>query len=216
MSFCCFSGKQTETKDVYAQTGATPPIEITRKIDDALEAASKEDKRKLKMLLLGTAECGKSTIFKQMRLLYGTERDEDELRMYGVVVRSNITVAIRKLVVHLRWLGLDYELDQESEECGKIIIQNGVYHAGLTYRQAYDELFTNLVESKAGDADAQDDTILEGDWVGNSPLAGIAANAEAKLFLRYHKTIQILWKVSSLGACMMCCCLFMTVRNVVL
>merc|ERR1719310_926408 len=69
----------------------------SRNIDQEIERAKAEEEGKIKMLLLGAGESGKSTIFKQMRLLYGTERSDDDLRMYGVVARSNIIVAVRKL-----------------------------------------------------------------------------------------------------------------------
>ena len=98
-----------------------PPVKApsageSRNIDNDLERAKQEEEGKIKMLLLGAGESGKSTIFKQMRLLYGTERSDDDLRMYGVVARSNIVVATRKLCSHLRNLGLEEELDSESRE----------------------------------------------------------------------------------------------------
>mmetsp|Transcript_28789 Transcript_28789/g.62018 ORF Transcript_28789/g.62018 Transcript_28789/m.62018 type:complete len:113 (+) Transcript_28789:113-451(+) len=79
----------------------------SRLIEAHLAAAQREDESKIKMLLLGAGESGKSTIFKQIRILYGTARSEEDLRMYGVVARSNIVVAARKLCSHLRNLGLE-------------------------------------------------------------------------------------------------------------
>lgn len=148
------------------------------------------------MLLLGAGESGKSTIFKQMRLLYGTERSEEDLRLYGVVARSNIVVAARKLCSHLRSLGLEEELDREAKEMDEL---EGGDHGGMNCRQAYDELMAYLVDNTAGAA-AQDESSgsngeMTKDWVGQSPRAGLAANNDAKLFLAHHESIRILWQV---------------------
>jgi hypothetical protein len=116
-------------------------------IDSQLERARAEEEGKIKMLLLGAGESGKSTIFKQMRLLYNTaDRSDDDLRMYGVVVRSNIVVAVRKLCAHLRNLGLEEELDRESVESDEL---DSADHGSMTVRQAYDELMAYLVDNTA-------------------------------------------------------------------
>ena len=189
-------------------------------IDAELERARAEDEGKIKMLLLGAGESGKSTIFKQMRLLYNSaERSDDDLRMYGVVARSNIVVAVRKLCAHLRNLGLEEELDRESREAeGEL---EGGDHSSMTVRQAYDELMAYLVDNTATTAGGMidpkscgpardpsfslkyhplDDGKVLGssgkkDWVGQSPRAGLAANNDAKLFLAHHDSIRILWQV---------------------
>ena len=165
----------------------------SRAIENQLERAKQEEEGKIKMLLLGAGESGKSTIFKQMRLLYGTERSDDDLRMYGVVARSNIVVAVRKLCTHLRNLGLEEELDRESLENEDL--EDGD-HSAMTCRQAYDELMAYLVDNTATAAE------MEGsggagvkDWVGQSPRAGLAANNDAKQFLAHHESIRILWQV---------------------
>ena len=168
-------------------------------IEADLARARLEDEGKIKMLLLGAGESGKSTIFKQMRLLYNSnERTDDDLRMYGVVARSNIVVAVRKLCAHLRNLGLEEELDRE--EAGD--------QSSMSVRQAYDELMAYLVDNTAnleGKSVSQDPSVSEHqilnngkkDWVGQSARAGGAANNDAKLFLDHHESIRILWQVST-------------------
>ena len=167
----------------------------SRSIDNQLERMKQEEEGKIKMLLLGAGESGKSTIFKQMRLLYGTERSDDDLRMYGVVARSNIVVAVRKLCSHLRNLGLEEELDRESRENEDL--EEGD-HSAMTCRQAYDELMAYLVDNTATAAEMEGGWGGAGgkDWVGQSPRAGLAANNDAKQFLAHHESIRILWQVS--------------------
>ncbi|KAL7535693.1 hypothetical protein ACHAXR_012397 [Thalassiosira sp. AJA248-18] len=175
----------------------------SRNIDYDLERAKQEEEGKIKMLLLGAGESGKSTIFKQMRLLYGTERSDDDLRMYGVVARSNIVVAVRKLCSHLRNLGLEEELDRESRGENEELEEGD--HSSMTCRQAYDELMAYLVDNTAT-ASAQDPGAENGalenggrkDWVGQSPRAGLAANNDAKQFLAHHESIRILWQSNTM------------------
>ena len=151
----------------------------SRTIDHQLERMKQEEEGKIKMLLLGAGESGKSTIFKQMRLLYGTERSDDDLRMYGVVARSNIVVAVRKLCSHLRNLGLEEELDRESRENEEL--EDGD-HSAMTCRQAYDELMAYLVDNTATASDMEGSSnggaAVGKDWVGQSPRAGLAANMD--------------------------------------
>lgn len=181
--------------------GAPPQAAATasdsRTIDNQLERMKQEEEGKIKMLLLGAGESGKSTIFKQMRLLYGTQRSDDDLRMYGVVARSNIVVAVRKLCSHLRNLGLEEELDRESRENEEL--EDGD-HSAMTCRQAYDELMAYLVDNTATAAEIEGGANGAGgggqDWVGQSPRAGLAANNDAKQFLAHHESIRILWQVS--------------------
>lgn len=172
-------------------TSASISVTPNKEVEAVLEAARHEDAGKIKLLLLGAGESGKSTIFKQMRLLYGAPRSDDDLRMYGVVARSNIVVAIRKLLIHLRALGLEEELDRESKE-------NEEFDAGdpaaMTCRQAYDELVAHLVDHTAT-LPQDEGGLLEGDWVGRSARAGVAANVDARLFLQHFETIRILWQV---------------------
>jgi len=158
-------------------------------IEDSLSEEKKMDAEKIKLLLLGAGESGKSTIFKQMRILYGSAKTDDDLKMYGVVVRSNIIVAIRKLCLLLRKLGLEQKLDEESQ-AATMADREDV--SGITSRQAYDQICAYLVDNTA--TEPYPGIIDPNDWVGRSPRAGLNVNNDAKQFLQHVEAIRVLWQ----------------------
>mmetsp|Transcript_18963 Transcript_18963/g.26690 ORF Transcript_18963/g.26690 Transcript_18963/m.26690 type:complete len:431 (+) Transcript_18963:248-1540(+) len=176
------------------------PVEddLNDRINDSLILSRQEDEGKVKLLLLGAGESGKSTIFKQMRILYGSPRDEEELRMYGVVVRSNIIVAVRKLCRLLNDLGLVPSLEEESRAA---TMCDGEDASGMTPKQAYDELDKNLCHQDVIIAPEETTSSLPQnnssnlyDWVGYSARAGSVANQDSKLFLKHVEAIRVLWQ----------------------
>jgi G-protein alpha subunit len=159
-------------------------------IDRELEHHKRQEDLKVKLLLLGAGESGKSTIFKQMRILYGSARSEDDMRMYGVVVRSNIITAMRKLCTLLKTLNLEEQLAAEPAP------ENG-RGSGMSPKQAYDVIVAHLIEGTA--ADALPEPSMDNDWVGVSPRAGPGANNDAKIFLQLSPYIKTLWEVRTKG-----------------
>eukprot|EP00979_Chaetoceros_neogracilis_P011144 scaffold2707_cov273-Chaetoceros_neogracile.AAC.6 len=161
-------------------------------INDEQEADREQDEEKVKLLLLGTGESGKSTIFKQMRILYGAEKTDDDLRMYGVIVRSNIVTAIRKLCLLTRQLGYEKKLDEESAAATAADLSD---ISGMTPREAYDQIIAYLVDTTATDAFPkipQDQA--DRDWVGTSTRAGIQANFDSQQFLQHVEAIRVFWQ----------------------
>lgn len=71
---------------------------LSKDIDKSLSSTMEQDNEKIKLLLLGAGESGKSTIFKQMRVLFGAPLSEDEKRQITPVVYSN-TITSMKLIV---------------------------------------------------------------------------------------------------------------------
>jgi len=58
---------------------------------------SKEEADKIKLLLLGAGESGKSTIFKQMKVIYGDDHSEADRRQMLPTVYSNVIQAMKVL-----------------------------------------------------------------------------------------------------------------------
>lgn len=197
-------GSKPDAPPAAARQSSASPYESaiqTRKADDPQEAnvnaaierdldrAHQQEELKVKLLLLGAGESGKSTIFKQMRILHGSPRSEDDLRMYGVVVRSNVITAMRKLCSHLRSLGLEGQLSEEPKP------EDDEHSSGMTPKEAYDLLVAHLVDYTANPNDLETPNGEVSDWVGTSARAGLGANNDAKQFLQLWRPIKTLWEV---------------------
>ncbi|KAG4965111.1 hypothetical protein JHK85_040086 [Glycine max] len=69
----------------------------TAEIERRIELETKAEKHIQKLLLLGAGESGKSTIFKQIKLLFQTGFDEAELKSYLPVIHANVYQTIKLL-----------------------------------------------------------------------------------------------------------------------
>ena len=132
--------------------------------------------RKLRMLLLGAGESGKSTICRQMRILYGEPMTDEESDMFVVVIRSNVVVAVQKLVGYLEVSGLEERL-----------------YSDASCKRAYErvkKVMSNLSVQNAPQSFTEKNQLLM--WHFNE-RAGIQASYEAHMFLELWKDMQTLW-----------------------
>mmetsp|Transcript_17226 Transcript_17226/g.39808 ORF Transcript_17226/g.39808 Transcript_17226/m.39808 type:complete len:405 (+) Transcript_17226:347-1561(+) len=169
------------SSDAGSPGAATPAqMAITTKIDDEMQIAQQAEEQKIKLLLLGAGESGKSTIFKQMRIIYGSPRTDDNLRMFGVVIRSNCITVTRKLCQVIRMLELEDDLEEEEAEEG----------FDMTPFEAFEHLVSHLID---GTAEPLEPIDLSDYWVGHCATAGLGPNNDAQMFLQICKSIKSLW-----------------------
>lgn len=73
-------------------------------IDDQIKEDWKETQKKDEktMLILGCAECGKSTIMNQMKFIYGKGLTKSEMKKYSVAIQNNVIDSIRNVIVAQR------------------------------------------------------------------------------------------------------------------
>lgn len=164
---------------------AQAPAEAIRNtIDEELERGEREEEGTVKVLLLGPGKSGKSTIMKQARILYGSPRTDEELQMFGVVVRSNCLAVARKLCRLIRTLRAESDLEREGPAEG----------SDQTPSEALGTLLSHLVHGTAPPIEPTTD--LAEDWVGHCAAAGLGPRNDAQLFLQLWKPIRALWQVS--------------------
>merc|ERR550517_2462152 len=70
----------------------TSPSDVTTKEKDEAEEKS------FKLLLLGAGGSGKSTVFRQVKILYGNGYNNDERSFLSVNIHRNMIVSIKRIV----------------------------------------------------------------------------------------------------------------------
>ncbi|XP_019745696.1 guanine nucleotide-binding protein subunit alpha-11-like isoform X2 [Hippocampus comes] len=82
---------------------------INLAIERQLEHDKKQNQRSIKLLFLGTAESGKSTFLKQIRILHGNGYTETQRMTFIRLVCQNIITAIQHLIEAMKVLRVDFE-----------------------------------------------------------------------------------------------------------
>ncbi|KAL3816027.1 hypothetical protein ACHAXA_010332 [Cyclostephanos tholiformis] len=85
-------------------------IKSSKDIEKALNEQFKIEDSKVKLLLLGAGESGKSTIFKQMRVIFGAPLTEEEKQQITPVVYSNTISSMKILCVETKNMGYDQDV----------------------------------------------------------------------------------------------------------
>ena len=105
--------------------------ERSRRIERLLQKDFNSNKRELKLLLLGTGESGKSTVIKQMRIIYGQGFQEEDRKGYTRLVYRNILRSMRAMLDAMDLFGI--ALADKS-------LQNGAYSILDTDPNTYDDI----------------------------------------------------------------------------
>ncbi|KAI8966921.1 heterotrimeric G-protein alpha subunit, GPA3-like protein [Mycotypha africana] len=83
-------------------------------IDKLIEEDGKKMEKEFKILLLGSGESGKSTIFKQMKIIHQNGYSREELLNWKLTVYRNLIQSAQAIVKALRQF--EYQLDSEKLE----------------------------------------------------------------------------------------------------
>ncbi|KAJ0880965.1 Guanine nucleotide-binding protein alpha-1 subunit [Helianthus annuus] len=118
-------------------------------IERRIEQETKAEKHIQKLLLLGAGESGKSTIFKQIKLLFQTGFDERELQSYTSVIHANVYQTIKILHDGAKELALSeagsskYGLLDDNKEIGEKLSEIG---GRLDYPRLTEELVQDILK----------------------------------------------------------------------
>ncbi|KAF8370356.1 hypothetical protein PRIPAC_76785 [Pristionchus pacificus] len=89
-------------------------VAISKSIDNLLKMEKTEDKSRVKILLLGGADAGKSTIVKQMRILHMNGFSDDEKRSFYKYLRYNVFQIFHEISLGIQETILSVDDDEKS------------------------------------------------------------------------------------------------------
>ncbi|GAA6012577.1 hypothetical protein JCM11491_005440 [Sporobolomyces phaffii] len=140
-------------------TGSKVDKERSYAIDKQIDDDAKKLRRECKILLLGSGESGKSTIVKQMKLIYQNGYSRDEMMLFRLTIHKNIIDSAQGLVLALRRFQMEpteevnreyaemimeYRLDADTySTANPAFASNGAFDGGLSpdFVQAVDSLW---------------------------------------------------------------------------
>lgn len=95
---------------------ARAAAKASKEVERLMKEAKEEEMSKVKLLLLGAGESGKSTIFKQMRVLYGAPLTDEERSQITPVVYFNTISSMKTLVQETTNFGYDKDVSPDNKE----------------------------------------------------------------------------------------------------
>jgi GTPase SAR1 family protein len=128
---CCLSAEAREQK------------QINREIEKQLRLDKKNQRRELKLLLLGTGESGKSTFIKQMRIIHGTGYSDEDKRSHIKLVYQNIFMAMHIMIRAMDTLKIQYR-DKRNEQEHTPLVRSVDYETVTTFEPQYVEAIKSL------------------------------------------------------------------------
>merc|ERR1719450_127828 len=94
----------------------------SKQLEEELEKQQREENAIIKLLVLGTGESGKSTVFKQMKILYSVKQGytQDERVKFVAIIRANLFGNVHAVTQGMDRLGIKFGSD-EGEAIAKQI-----------------------------------------------------------------------------------------------
>ncbi len=157
MSLCCAGGGDVVEVTAVERSADT---RLRKEINSMLE----EDAQITKLLLLGAGESGKSTIFKQMKVINKNGYNKRELQEFVGIVHSNVVMSMRSLLGAFEALGVEMPGDvaalaadfERAAEGERLNPAAGQTVASLWAHPATRELYRRRSEFQLDSADSAD------------------------------------------------------------
>ncbi|CAN8106192.1 unnamed protein product [Discula destructiva] len=138
----CFGSRKKEEADATR----------SRELDKMIKADEKRMSKEVKLLLLGAGESGKSTVLKQMKLIYATGFSKTEKLEWKPVVFNNIIQSFRMIYDAMTEFNIPFEKPESEKDMEQVLIEYELSpndQFPLAYLQPLKNLWTDEGVKKA-------------------------------------------------------------------
>lgn len=95
----------------------------SKDLDRSIRADEKRLAREVKLLLLGAGESGKSTVLKQMKLIYSQGFTSLEKLEWKPVVFNNIVHSFRSIFDAMKEYGIEFQVPENEKNMEHILVE---------------------------------------------------------------------------------------------
>ena len=95
--------------------------ERSKALDKQLKEDAERAAKDVKLLLLGTGECGKSTILKQMKIIHMDGYTKEDFEQYKEVVYSNTIQSLATIVRAMETLNIPFGDSNRERDAGMVL-----------------------------------------------------------------------------------------------
>jgi len=127
-------------------------MKVSQRIDKNMVSDFKKAFSFIKLLFLGSGESGKSTVFKQMKILYGEGFPEGSRQEFKLAVHSNTLEAMKSLCVACQTFGIMDQVLAKAEFEDIVNISNQV----ITHKGYIDERYAAAIKALWSDPAIQE------------------------------------------------------------
>ncbi|KAI8621249.1 guanine nucleotide binding protein, alpha subunit [Chytriomyces sp. MP71] len=162
----CF--KSTSPEDASAHL-------TSKRIDAMIHEEMKREKESVKLLLLGPGETGKSTILKQIKLIYGAGFEAEERKFLRSAVLSNVIQCIKTLAQNMDHLRIPFGFKWINSDAGDDSCQETSGDVPHSTPNTLNRMVDKLTPDEANSTYIKESAItLEGGKVSDSSVATLA------------------------------------------
>ncbi|KAK0619779.1 putative G alpha subunit 2 [Immersiella caudata] len=116
----------------------------SRELDKVIRADEKRMAKEVKLLLLGAGESGKSTVLKQMKLIYAQGFSKNEKLEWKPVIFGNIVQSFRLIFDAMNEMDIKFEIEENEASShppltGFVRLQKNMAHIMVDYEMRADE-----------------------------------------------------------------------------
>ncbi|KAJ3083929.1 Guanine nucleotide-binding protein subunit alpha-15, partial [Physocladia obscura] len=155
MGACSSSPFNDTYKESRERSARSTLIEKSLKLEQERAKPNKNASNSvdIKILILGTGDTGKTTVLKQLKLLYGSGFSDSEIIEFRSIILTNLVTCAKALVAAMSQLHIPYGFDPERIESFQQTVVNSCSDQEVSTRSTHENYVQTTAKITASEVD---------------------------------------------------------------